>query len=206
MDCASCQNYPPWKKDQINALKEAISFFGNGRKLEREIWVTEQLLSRLGIEVGDENVQEANEPADTSFEDARFQVKELYPDGRHRVEEYKKKLTKAKAARDQSELLEGYSSDVITFTEIVSRCAEYTRSLIEGSKYGSREVESLDLLYYFNDPSVGEVDPTDFEMGGFPFRSISVLSNRYASVLSAGESAPRFIRDNLGRVCDSRST
>lgn len=193
-----------WKQSLRSSYREAIAFFGNRGKAEREFWVTEQFLKRLGMAESELSVDAADEPADTVFREARFQIKELVPPGRRRQEEYRKRIERVEKAKDLSELLEGRTTGMVTFAEIVSSCSNYTEMLVHSNKYGHRETRELDLLFYFNSPGVGEVDASFVGINGLPFRSVSVLSNRFAAVLFARSNAPRFLRLRVGTVYDFR--
>ena len=195
-----------WKRSRIESLLEARSFFSNDGKLDREIWVTVHFLRRTNIDFDESEIVAAEEPADTAFRNARFQIKELVPPGRHRQAEYEEKLDKATTAQDYSDLTEEYTPGEITFPGIVESCKAYETGLVECNKYGVREISTTDLLFYFNHPGVFEVPPESFVFNDSLFRSVSVLSNRYASVLCASADASDFLIANFGLVHDYRET
>ena len=194
------------KDKHIFSMKEAIEFFGNKNKLQREIWVVKHLLSAFEIKHEDNEVNEAEEPADVKFRDALFQVKELFPEGRKRNSEYKEKLKKAQEAEKDEELLFKESPSTISFTEIVELCSDYSKMLINSNKYGIKERNNIDLLFYFNYVECTEVPPESYVFNVEGFRSISVVGSRYCSVLMVTKNAPEFLKNNLGNIITSIDT
>jgi len=182
------------------SMKAAVDFFSNRNKLDREIWVVKHFLEKQSINYQDCEILEADEPADVAFRDAQFQVKELFPEGKRRGDEYKEKLKKALDTETDSDLLEQYTPSSISFTEIVELCSEYTSKLIDEFKYGVVERKKVDLLFYFNYVRCHEIPPDNYEFNINGFRSVSVVGNRYCSVLSATNDAPDFIKSSIGNV------
>jgi hypothetical protein len=144
----------------------------------------------------------AEEPVDVSFRDANFQVKEILVEGRRRTDEFNTKLETAKSAKDYSELLEHYTPIDVSFSEIVQRCYDYAGTLLSQSKYGPRESKQIDLLFYFNWLDHHVVPPIEVPSKEVGFRSLSIVSNRYCAVAYTSTSAPRFLRDNVGRAME----
>ena len=189
-----------WKKDLITDLEGSLAFFSNKEKLNREKWVVNRLLSALQIDFKQEEINGSEEPADVSFREANFQVKEVLDEGRRRTDEYKAKLEKVKTAKSYSDLLEHYSPEDISFSEVVAHCLSYVENLESNCKYGKREQKKLDLLVCFNWHNYHIVKPTEIQSKILGFRSLSVVSNRYCAVVYANESAPLFLKVNIGKV------
>jgi hypothetical protein len=195
-----------WKESRIKSLQEAVSFFSNDRKFDRECWVAAHFLKRLEVGFEDEELTAAEEPADVAFRTAKFQVKEVVPFGRRRQAEYREKLDKATTATSSDDFLEQYTPGEVTLAAVVDSCRTYAAQLIAQNRYGTRELSTIDVLFYFNHPGVFEVG-TEMEVASFgetQFLSVSVLSNRYAVVLHAGPTAPDFLRSQCGVVHDYR--
>lgn len=190
----------------ISSMEEAVEFFGNKGKLEREIWVVNRILNAFSIEHENNELYEAEEPADVEFRDAQFQVKELFTEGRRRGDEYKEKLKIARETNEDADLLFKESPSTISFTEIVEICGNYTRKLIDTNQYGVKERNNMDLLFYFNYVERTEVPPENYIFNIEGFRSVSVVGSRYCSVLMATEKAPSFLRNNVGTVITSIDT
>ncbi len=183
----------------VARYKELLTRISNTEKLNLEKWVVRQLLGALGISFKEEEMTGAAEPVDVAFRDARFQVKEILDEGRHRTDEFKNKLKRIEQGQDNSGLLEEYTPLDISFTEIVQLCHSYAKSL--ESKYGPRERKSIDLLCYFNwHHHFSMVPPTEVFTKEVGFRSLSVVSNRYCAVVYASPNAPALLRDNVGKV------
>lgn len=189
-----------WKSERIHAVKESIEFFHNTNKLEREKWVVARLLENLIPDFSEDSLHEAEEPADVQFEDASFQVKEVLEHDRRRGDEYKKALEKAKTAEEYGDLLEDYSPYKVSFKEIVNQCYEYSKELTK--KYGPKERENLDFICYFNYLDSNEVPPVEVSFIEKHYRSFSVISNRYRSVIYTAEEAPEFLKQHKGIVID----
>lgn len=86
-------------EEQIKALEEAIDFYSNDRKDERELWVVKAFLENMRIEhTQNDLVPVTDDPPDVLFRDFRFEVKELMDDDRRRTDEYRKQLEVAKKA------------------------------------------------------------------------------------------------------------
>ena len=188
-----------WKEPHRIAICNSIQFFSNDGKFEREVWVVRQLLVATGTIFQEPDFKPDDEPSDVSFQDARFQVKELMQDGRRRHDELRKNLVILEEADSYSDLLESYSPKDITFTEIVEKTLARANSL-EETKYGPKEVCSIDLLCYFNWLDYSIVPPLEIPEIESNFRSISLVSNTYCAVLRASVSAPHFLQSNVGRV------
>lgn len=194
-----CGKDPDWKDEHIRALKQSLEFFSNREKLNREKWVVRRLLHALKVEFYEEEMTGADEPVDVSFRDARFQVKEIFDEGRRRTDEFKNKLEIVESANDYRELLEHYDPIDISFTEVVRLSYARAQDLLL-SKYGPRESMGIDLLCYFNWIDHHVVRPVDVIIEEIGFRSLSVVSNNYCAIAYASASAPAFIRDNVGRA------
>jgi len=193
-----------WKERSIRALKEACRFFSNHGKFERELWVARTFLARIGIDFQALELRSAAEPVDVQFRDARFQIKEAMPEGRKRHLEYTEKLAKAEAAKKHADLLQGYTPVDLNGEEIFQICAKYAEKLVAEAAYGPREIISIDLLVYINYTEHHELEAHSGILEASPFRSVSFLSNRYASVIYAAPSAPTWLQEAVGVVSDKR--
>jgi hypothetical protein len=193
-----------WKEDIVRSLTEANRFFSNAGKFERECWVAKVFLQRIGVAVEPHDLKHAEEPIDVAVKGASFQIKEAFPPGRKRQLEYSLKLSEAKAATDSADLLESYSPIEMTGKEIFGICSEYAEKLVREHAYGQKEISKIDLLVYVNYPGNHELEPFAGQLQESPFRSVSYLSNRYASVIYATESAVAWLRAQLSVVSDKR--
>jgi len=191
-------------KERVNAIKEAIHFFSNDCKPDREVWVVMHFLSQLRIEFSNEEIDaSSDEPADVVYCDARFQVKEIIDKDRKRCDEYRESLRKAETATSASDLLEHYRPQKIACSDIVPIVAEQASKWQR--KYGPSECMSTDLLFYFNLQDihvVGDkfpaVDPYSSRMAAW--RSVSVDSGDCALVLHVSQSAPSFLKTAQDKV------
>ena len=195
-----CESDLDWKEENIRAVKESLVFFSNKQKLNREKCVVKQLLNALLIDFEEEEMAEADEPADVSFRDAKFQVKEIMDEGRRRTDEFKTALDKAEKAKNYRDLQEQSTLIDIPFSDAVKYCHTYAMELISLSKYGTRELKDIDLLCYFNLQDYHEAPPNDVQYEALGFLSLSVVGNRYCEVVYAATGAPQFLKDNIGKI------
>lgn len=191
-----------WRQEQIDSLDASLDFFGNDHKLDREKWVASRLLSGLNMRFEDNELAEAEEPADVSFRDARFQVKELMDRGRRRGDEFKESLRVAETADQQSDLLEPYCPKDMPLKLVADLCAGRAESL--SNKYGPAEKAATDLLLYFNYLDYGVIASVQYEpIERYGFRSISLVTNSQVMVLTADATAPEFLTSNVGLFHDA---
>jgi len=187
------------KQELIAAREESLFFFSNENKLEREKYVVRDLLEACNVSFSENELLDADEPADVQFENCRFQVKEIMNKGRRRYDELKESLERAKNASSWDDLLEPYTPRDLEVTEIVRLTCERAKEL-ETRKYGPRELANLDLLCYCNFNDVCEIESNCGLLETSLFRSISVVSNRYRMVIYASENAPQFLKNNVGSL------
>ncbi len=189
-----------WKAEAETRIRASIAHLSNEGKFDRERWVVERLVSRLGLEFVPEELTPADEPADVTFRDASFQVKELLDPHRKRLDEYKDELVRLAAATHRSDMHTHYEPIDLTISEVAQRIAKLAAELCR--KYGPHERRQLDLLVYVNLLEAELVDEeTPFAIAESPgFRSVSFVTSGMASVLWADSSAPHFIRQCVGTI------
>ncbi len=193
-------DFTDWKSDRIHSVKDSMDFFHNKNKFGREKWVVARLLENFIPEFSENCLLEADEPVDVQFEIANFQVKEVLESDRRRGDDYKKALEKAESAEDYGDLLEEYAPSKVSFKEIAVKCYEYSKNLTR--KYGPKERNNLDLICYFNYINHHEVPPVEVSFIEKHYRSFSVISNRYRSVIYTADDAPEFLKQQVGIVRD----
>ena len=187
-----------WKAERTHWLEHSRAFFGNKNKRERERWAAIQLLRALNIDFEEHEVNAAEEPADVKFRDARFQVKEIVDENRRRGDEIRASLRQVAGAQTQSDLLEHFDPQEISFSEITTMCFEHAKAI--ESNYGNREVGSIDLLVYFNWINHFVTGPFVMPTGPTAFRSLSIVSNSCCGVAYASEKAPTMLRSRVGEA------
>jgi len=188
-----------WKVDFLKSCESSLAFFSNKSKFEREKWVVKRLLSAFEYPFAEEDLISGQEPSDVRLNEMNFQVKEILGT-RRRSDEIKQKLQKVKLAKSRTDLLESYTPIDISFQEIVKQCQNYASELISKNKYGTHEVKSMDLLIYHNLIDHHVVQPINFETHPNEFRSLSVVSNRYCSIINASDEAPSFFNKKVGSI------
>ncbi len=187
-----------WKEPYRLAIEESKRFLGREGEFERESWVVARLLQAIGVPFQQHQFEDADEPVDVAFVDARFQIKELMESDRRRGDELKENLRKLKDAASEVDLLERYTPKDISFSDVVAKTLSKAEKLEEVG-YGPSERHFLDLLCYFNYLDYSVIPPFDFDTVRSSFRSISIVSNTYCGVIFVSEQAPNFLRSKLGR-------
>lgn len=183
-------------------VENSISFFSNSNKGKREIWVVNEFLDILGIShINSEIRSSINDPPDVVFRDANFEIKELVDEGRKRHKEYKEKLLKIRNAKDVDECFEYYTPEDINLREVIW--------IIEGKlsryKVDPQYSSKLDLLYYVNllTRPLSETN-LHHDVLKMPlwnqWRSVSLVFSKIVVTIHADDSAPLFIKGNLGKL------
>jgi hypothetical protein len=193
----------PFVQELIAGLEESVRFFASGQDNQRarDRYVIEAFLRGLGEAfTADEVIVSDQDPPDVKFRDANFEVKELYPEGRRRHQEYKDALAKAREAFWPDELFTAYSPRDILLGEVVKQVEELGERYVE--HYAPATRSSLDLLVYANLRHVESIiataigEPTVLQAQGW--RSVSLVKGSTSCVLTASESAPEFFRRAKG--------
>lgn len=183
------------------ALREAVSFFSNERKRERELWVVNEFLGNLGILAGNDIFSSDNEPPDVQYMGANFEVKEILDPGKQRHAEYKESLRRAEQAESAADLFEEYQPRDILYSEI---CGLVVERLDNERKYAPAVKRKLDVLFYVNLEDVhgyvSDTLPSSIQIARFGWRSVSFLAGPMSSVLHACADSPRFLQSIEGKV------
>jgi hypothetical protein len=192
-------------EEQEEQLDEAISFFSNANKKERELIVVRYFLENLGITFTEEELESVtNEPPDIKFKEANFEIKELPDSNRRRHEEYKRAKEKCRVANKISDMFEFYTPENLTFQEIVNKLIAFIIELEREHTYDVTVKNNLDLLIYFN--QIGYHFTGDFsfdlpnDISEYGWRSILVTKSDLSCVLFSSDRAPSFLKEITGQV------
>lgn len=179
---------------------ETRTFLSNKVKPERERAVCRALLRALGVPFEDrELIAPTQEPADVSFRDARFQVRDLLR-GRRRGDDWREKEQQYIMARTAADTEEPRrTATPITLAALVPEVAE---ALSEKSvRYGS-SCGDVDALLYVDLPGIfleaAALLPNTEKLVCQGWRSVSLLFPPYAAVLIVSTGVPRFLLDAVG--------
>jgi hypothetical protein len=180
---------------------DTLHYLSDKCKPERERAIVRAFLRCIGVTFAEsEIVAPSSEPADVSFREARFQVREILQQGRRRGDEWKLK------ARTQS-----MDDAIVTWKLPTPMSAEeltlaITQALDEKArKYGRSQCSRLDALVYVNLTwtCVLRPDTAPGNTAGLAaqaWRSVSLVFPPYGIVLSATSDASGFLQQLLGRV------
>jgi hypothetical protein len=206
-DCTQTERFATAKAARTASLAESIAALGNAGKAERERLNVSDFLLNLGVPFVDTDivsVPEGQDPPDVRFDGAQFEIKELYDDGRRRMDEYRTQLREAESATRCGELrptrpfspVDTTLADVMALAIIVGAA--------HAQRYDQALVPTLDLLLYHNLVDViGMADvpfPDTAQLAQQRWRSVSVLFGHRSIVFCAAAGAPPWLRAAAGRV------
>lgn len=174
-------------KDLREGLKGSVDYFRSGNKAERERWTCREFV--LNLNRGADAtlfVSPGTDPPDVTFEDARFEVKEITDRGRTRN-------ARARAAQ--------HSPKDITPADIGARIEGELERLAK--KYEPALKSTLDLMFYVNliehHFGPGPMPPAS-AFSQYGWRSVSAVVGWASVVYAAEKGAPRFIRSGVGCI------
>lgn len=211
VNCLDTPLFTARKAARIASIQASITALGNGGKPERERLNVSEFLLNLGVPFLDADivsVSAKDEPPDVLFDPARFEIKELYDEGRRRMDEYRQRLQEAQAATRCEELrpVSAYSPQATTLAEVLDLAT--TTGSGHSQRYDQRLIPTLDLLLYHNLVDVmGMFDerlPNTTVLASQGWRSVSVLFGRRSIVLCATPGAPPWLRAIAGTVTHRR--
>lgn len=129
--------------------RDALAFFSNAQKLERERMVVRAFLRSIGERFSeDEIVAGEAEPVDISFRSARFQIKEALG-ARKRTDEFRARLRRAQNAVRIKDVGEPWASSVqMPFEETLQLITSSLESY--ACRLGPHQCSELDALVYVN--------------------------------------------------------
>lgn len=186
-----------------DGIRAALKKFSNEGRRDREQWIAQGFLGALREPFSEsEVVSPVDDPPDIEFRGARFEMKEVFDEGRRRKKEYEEKLRKAEAASTMRELMEFYEPVDATPALIFGEVAKRVEALKK--HYAPGFAANLDLLFYFNLqhhhflPTREAPDVSSLATSGF--RSVSVFDGKIAWVIWAADTAPDFLRSRVGTV------
>ena len=186
-----------------NSLAEAIDFFRNPRKGERERWVACEFLRYLIQDLDIEDIKESKqEPIDVTYKELEFQIKEIQSEGSRRGKEYNDKYKAITEQTEPSDLLEEYSPAHISINDVMPRLiAELQRHRTK--KYYNL-TSDINVLVYLNLKGTTynniEVDYTLIGEEINNWLSVSVVTNNCAIVLNCNDSALELLNTNVGQL------
>ena len=198
--------------EAIKSAEEAVNFFDNKQKSERERYVCEVFLRSLKIEYNDQDIiqlEKGDQPPDIIFKDARFEVMEIMDENRRRHDEYKKRLKKLKTNPTIDDFSRSYGpeeNEDVTFSELVPLITSKLKAnKIDKKQYAPEVRAALDILVYINLRDrfldVTSHIPDCLELRSQGWRSVSMLFNgSHSCIFYAEPDAPEFIKQNARRT------
>ncbi|HEY8034907.1 MAG TPA: DUF1780 domain-containing protein [Methylobacter sp.] len=190
-------------KSVKESIQEAIDFFGNSRKVEREKWVACEFLSYLVENLNESEIQESTqEPVDVTYNKIGFQVKEVPSEGVKRGKEYKDALRSINDNTKPSDLLEPYKHEHIPLNNALPRLvSELERHRME-KYYGA--TNDINVLVYLNltDTTYDdtEIDYSLIEEEIVNWLSVFVVTNNCAIILRCKDHSLELLDRNVGQL------
>jgi hypothetical protein len=201
---------PENERQIVEALRiheaETRKLLSNAQKAERERMVVRAFLRYVGEPFQDAEIQASTEePVDTFFRNARFQVRDVVGD-RKRGKESAERAERYNKANELSDLLRSWEgSQAMSFSNIAAEVA--TALTDKALRYGPKGCAALDALVYVDlhgrhlYPPVFQVDAqVRDELARQGWRSVSAVFVPYGFVLAASSDAPEFLTRRVGRV------
>ena len=190
--------------DLVSHTENSIKFFSNNMKPERERSVCAAFLRCLGIDFSvNDIIAQKDDPPDVIFDPARFEIRELYEEGRRRHDEYRDKLDELKQANSIDDTLIPIKWPTpISYNQIFSGIKSALRS--KAQRYGENLCSSLDALVYVSLPQ--RFLDINSELSKFEkimtqgWRSVSFVIPPYSHVVFCKETAPGFLSELSGKT------
>ena len=186
---------------------EMRTFYSNAPQPERERMVVCAFLRCIGIDFSVSEIQskpEENDPVDVEFRDAHFQVTDLLRDRKPGGlwQERERKWGNAESISDVVEPWTG--SQPISYDEMSREIAKHLEQ--KATHYTVRTRAMVDILVHVDllpKRHLWPLDPVsnhhnDLVQQGW--RSVSMVSFPYGSILAACGPAPEFLRSRNGQI------
>ncbi|WP_083608247.1 DUF1780 domain-containing protein [Teredinibacter haidensis] len=189
--------------ERVEAMEESVRYYSADKKAERERWVASTFLENLNISHSVEDIINPDiDPPDAVIFGSDFEIKEILDFGRKRHKEYKKELERIKSITDPKDLFTMHSPKDMSIEDIFQKCVVELEKL--DKKYPKEVKESLNLLFYVNLQHIchifEEPFPNASSLKDFGWKSVSFIKGKIACSFYANEHAPKWIKDNVGRI------
>lgn len=168
----------------------------------REWRNTVDFLTNLHIGVDDSQVFcSPQDPPDVFYQDAAFEVKEIMDEGRRRHKEAKQARNNSLHGNGKSYIKSRFAIDLFP-ADAAQLVLKHLNSI--NSRYLPGMKERTDILFYINKINHWFDDgpvPSNELFEPYGWRSVSaVIFNNVSIVFQTSNSAPQFLRDNLGKA------
>mgnify|MGYP001560367699 CR=1 FL=1 len=181
---------------------DTLHYLSDKCKPERERAVVRAFLRCIGVTFAEsEIVAPSSEPADVSFREARFQVREILQQDRRRGDEWK--LKARSQSMDDASVTWKPPPTPMSAEELTLAITQALDA--KAQKYGRSQCSRLDALVYVNltwtrvlRPDTAPGNTAGLEAQAW--RSVSLVFPPYGVVLSATSDAPGFLHQLIGRV------
>jgi Putative endonuclease, protein of unknown function (DUF1780) len=195
----------------LDHATQARRLFSNPQKPERERMVVRAFLRSIGEAFDDSEITPSREePVDTRFRTAEFQIMEIVGT-RRRGLDWRRREDKYRNAQGIADVIEPYTpSQPLSLDDTGRLLAD--RLARKAARYGAETCSALDALVYV-DLHGRHLWPLtwshDVEAIGIlqaqAWRSVSMLFAPYGAVLLAAPRAPDFLRARAGQVLNAWS-
>lgn len=200
------ENHAKLKNYWIETLTEWRDYFSNRGKPTREQYCVHRFLqiSDVAHTCEDLTSPEQGSVVDVQWNDLRFQVKEITdPDvNRGEIKEILRQVNDSDNIEELNRALVGQARDVPSVTSMYDLVSDAAETLSEQGRYVSTKSE-LDLLFYVTRSHCSLLRIAEIQRDGLDslgWRSISVVNEKQAVVLSASNNAPDLLMKRKGRI------
>lgn len=189
--------------DLISHTDNSFRFFSNSMKPERERSVCAAFLRCLGIDFSvNDIIAQKDDPPDVIFGPAKFEIRELYEEGRRRQDEYRDRLDELKQANSMDDTLIPIKWPTpISYKQIFSGIQRALTS--KAKRYGENLCSSLDALVYISLPQRFldiNSELSKFDKMAHGWRSVSFVIPLHSHVVYCKETAPGFLSELSGKT------
>jgi len=180
---------------------DTLHYLSDKCKPERERAVVRAFLRCIGVTFAEnEIVAPSSEPADVSFREARFQVREILEQGRRRGDEWKLKAQSQSIDDVLVPLKRPTPISMEELTVIITQALD-----AKASRYGRSQCSRLDALVYVNLTWTRVLRPDTAPgntagLAAQAWRSVSLVFPPYGIVISATSDASGFLQQLPGSV------
>jgi len=185
---------------KFNSLSDKQLFVDREGEPWRELWIVYHFLKTMSVGVEDEDLKKIADIApDIEYKGEKFEVKEIIDKGRRRQDEIR--------TMEQNTSYDNIKWGPIPLMNLEELMGDVVIKVEElHYKYSLDHKEKTNLIIYFNKHKhlrdlrgKYQIENAIFK----PWKSVSVISDKFSCVLSANDSAPEYIKDNIFTIIPS---
>lgn len=188
--------------ENFNSLSNKEIFIDREGKVKQELWVVYKFLMTMGVDIEDSELKKISDLApDIEYMGVEFEVKEILDEGRRRQDEIKDMDEEISFENSEWKPISTISLEEL-MGEVVDKVEDLHLKYAEDLKGNTNLIIYYDKHKYLRDFSDTkyEIENTCFES----WKSVSMITDNLSCVLSANDTAPEYIKNNLYLILSSR--